>query len=437
MLMPRLIAGENNIDAINPIIAKAQYNKVDEFVADLRHDNPRLAEAMQRSLFGLADSNDLKVLVTEANAIATPKTPKEKVLVGYVEKVIKEHYRDQARQASIIDYLGMRNVTFTGSSFYTFGEVVKRDTDSALKALLSGTGDFNLVGSNDVHQMFGYYQDRHGGRYFADVHEPSKRDASSIAPKKVRVNDPEELRAKREEVTFLRNADTKIPRISTIFTEICAYEYLLTQGSNIVKDKNLASHPHALASLEMVNNTVQSFTEKLALEAARKHKQGEDTKKSARLGTQVESLIAQSFVDFFSELGAVHSTDALVSDRLQKVKNAYKGENFSLANASYTEVISEKAEQSFGLFLEIYQHNLKKYLEVATQPNKKALLEQLDAVKDIMQAVQPAEGTGAIADENARLRAYYRNHSLGNAGVSYTTWVSRADSIHNDGKKSR
>lgn len=427
MLLPRLIAGESNVDALEFRTQKSGYNSIDHFVTDLRRENPRLADAMENFLLGFANTNDLRVIVAEANAIKEPASPKEKVLVDYVEKVIKKHYIDQSRQSSIVDYLEMRNVILTSRPFHSFGEIVKKETDVALRALLGGTGDFSLVGSNDVHEIFADCQARHGEDFFADPHSP--HDSGQMAHKRVHVvTDPDEIEAKHKQVIQTRQADTRIPRVKSIFTEICAYEYLLTQGVNIVKDKRLASTPQALGALSMVDSVTRSFIDKLAIEAARKKRQGGDPKKQPDLGKQVENLIALSFVEFFSELGARHSADNLVQDRLQKVRNAYTGENYSLATTSYTDVVTENAQESFGVFLEIYRNNLEKYLERATRENRKVLLEQLAEVKDLMKDIQP-EGIVLPDSEEARLKAHHRNHSLSNMGANPSTWAARAAGI--------
>ncbi len=431
MLLPRLIAGESNVDALEFRTQKSGYNSIDDFVADLRRGNARLADAMENFLLGFANTNDLRVIIAEANAIAEPTTPKEKVLVGYVEKVIKKHYIDQSRQSSIVDYLEMRNVILTSRPFHSFGEIVKKETDVALQALLGGTGNFSLVGSNDIHEIFADCQARHGEDFFADPHAP--HDSGQMAHKRVHVvTDPDEIEAKHKQVIQARQADTRIPRVKSIFTEICAYEYLLTQGVNIVKDKRLASTPQALGALSMVDAVTRSYIDKLAIEAARKKKQGGDPKKPADLGKQVENLLALSFVEFFSELGARHSADNLVQDRLQKVRNAYTGENYSLATTSYTDVVTENAQESFGVFLEIYRHNLEKHLERATRENKKILLEQLAEVKDLMKDIQP-EGIVMPDSEEARLKAHHRNHSLSNLGANPSTWAARAAGISRSG----
>lgn len=430
MLLPRLIAGEANIDALEFRARREGYAQIDGFVGDLRKDSPRLADAMQNFLLGFANTNDLKVLVAEGNAIANPRTHKERVLVGYVEDVIKEHYSDQARQASIVDLLEMRNVIVTGRSFHSFGEIVKRETDVALQALLSGKGNFSLVGSNDVHQIFGYYRARHGEDYFADLHEREKR-----VVKRAHITDPDEVRTKRKDTGRTRNADTRVPRVSSIFTEICAHEYLLSQKFNIVKDARLSTVPHALGALEMVNTVAQDFMQRLALETARKHKQAGDHKKPAAIGHLVESLIAETFVDFFSELGALHGQDPQITEHVRKLKRAFSGENFSLTNSNYNEVITESAHGSFGLFLDIYHRNLENWLEVASRENRQILLEQLSEVQGMMKDIQPTDKLAMPGSEAARLKAHYRNHSLSNAGANHATWTLRAEAIHKGSKE--
>jgi hypothetical protein len=438
MLLPRLIAGEGNMDAVEIKAQRAGYGNVDEFIGDLRGSNPRLGEAMQRYVFGIANTNDLKVIVSEANAIQEPKEKREKVLVEYVEDIIKERYRDIARQASIMDYLEMRNVIYTGKPFHSFGEIVRYETDAALQALLSGKGDFNLVGSNDVRQIFDYYQDRHGEGIFKSVHEPSgivddRVNTGKATTKRAHIIRSDEIRLKQREV--ISNRHPIIPRVSSIFTEICAHEYLLSQGKNVVKDRSLASSPEYPGVLEMVNSVTEEFVKRLALDAARTRKRGDDKAKPEELGNEIESLIAQTFVDFFSELGAIHSTNPSLKDKRQKVKNAYTGENYAVPLGTFTQVATDDAKEAFPLFLEVYQHNLEKYLEVATRDNRKKILQQLDEVKDLMLHVQPSNQTTMPDSESARMKANYRNHSLSNLGVNPSTWVLRAEALHRGGSK--
>lgn len=438
MLLPRLVAAKTQMSAAESKAKKAGFENVDAFVTDIRKDNPRLADAMENLLLGFPNTNDLRVIIAEANMIEDPKSPKEKALVDFVE-TLKKDYVDQSKQASIIDYLGMRNVLVSSRPFHSSNEIVRLQTEAALQALMAGKDEFSLIGSNDVHEIFADVQARHGDRYFLDPHAP--HDSGKMANKRVQAIDPDEIKAKSEAVSSTRRSDTRIPRLDSfpnnggIFIEICTHEYLLTQAMNIVKDKKLASSPAALGAMEMVNTVTRSFIEKLALESARQRKKAGDPKKPADLGPQIENLIALSFVEFFSELGAHHNMDKEISEKRQEVKAAYFVGNYSLATSTYTDAITENAQQSFGLFLDIYRHNLEKYLERATRENRKAILEQLAEVRDLMQDIQPGNSIVMPGTEESRLRAHYRNHSLSNMGMNPTTWAARAEAIHKGGSK--
>jgi hypothetical protein len=425
MIMPRLVSGENNIEALELRMEKAGFASLDDFVADLRTGNERLADAMENWLLGIANSNDLKVLVVEANGIDAPASPKEALLVACVEDIIKPNYHDYARQASMMDYLEMRNVVATNTPFYSIGEVVKKQTDKALQALLSGEGEMSLVGSNDVHRMFGYYMSRHGDKSLSDPRGRRTNVLKIVDAGQSQTR--EEIADKSSDIVREKPRNAEIPRIGSLFTEVCAYEYLLTQGHNIADQPRIADHPHVLGALDMVNSVTEEFIKRLALQTARGPKRA--------LGLQIENLIAQSFIDFFSVLGAAHGSDPKIKASADKVTRAYRGENFGVANSNYTLVITNNAtsQQAFGLFLNVYQHNLEKYLESATRPNRKALLEQLSAVADIMQDLQPGNIMTPESPE-ARMQAHYRSHMLGNAGVDRHSWVLRSESIRPDGR---
>lgn len=416
MLLPRLLAGEANIDPLQMRIERSSYGTIDDFLKALNRRSTRLNEAMENFLVGLADSNDLTVIISEANAIESPETEVEKIFVRYVESSIKEHFREHARQASIVDVLKMRNVLYTGSPLHSFGEVVKMETDAALQALFAGEGEFSLVGSNDVHQIFGFYLTRHGERGLRDLQDPIKMD-----PKVAKQAHTEGLQKIRDEIIERRHATTQVPRPGAIFTEICAYEYFLAQGENFVKDNSLQNHPQSVESYKMVNTVVQDFVRRLALDKTRKQT-------PQLLSSDIESLIAQTFIDFFSELGGRHLNDPQIQDRANKVKTAYHGGNYSLTSATYGDLITEDAQDSFDLFLQVYKHNLEKYLEVATREKRDSLLEELENVKGMMSHLMPDDIRLPDSDES-RERAHMRNHTLSYVGVNRQTWVTRARAI--------
>ncbi|MBN8669498.1 MAG: hypothetical protein J0L80_02355 [Chitinophagales bacterium] len=425
-LLPRLRAGAININAIEKRTQKAGYAKIDDFINDLKSSNARLAEAMENSLYGIANSNDLQVLLADANRIGEPQTPKETVLVEYVETTVKKYYPDQSKQASIIDHLQARNALYTGHPFHSFSEVVKLETDSALKALFAGEGEFSLVGSNDVHRMFSYYQARHGDKRFIKLLDNVQTlDGHNRDDKATKIMDQTELDILVSDPENRHNKETLIPRVP-IFLEICAYEYLLSQGANIMKDRRLINTPEVLGTYKMINQTTDYFLDKIALRQARNGK---------LLGHQIESLIAQTFVDFYAELGAAHVTDPDIIKHSKNLKSMYTDGNFPQASGQYADDITEKSADSFELFLRVYKHNLEHYLEVATKENKSALLEQLAGVKEMMKDIQIGDDILLPNSEGARLRAHYRNHTLNNTGISHDTWVMRTDAIYKGGRE--
>lgn len=434
MLLPRLVAGETNVMGMEKPLMVAGYKKIDDFIADIDLDNPRLAIAMKNFLTGLADSNDLKIIVAEANIINVPATPRESVLVAYTEKVIKEHYRDQSRQASIMDVLKMRNAIYTGHLFYSFNEVAKKDSDPALRALLGGSGSFMFAGNNDVRQIFDYYQNRHGEVFFVDLMDRNKRQI-----KLVKLIDDPSLKIFVDEASLERNANSLIPRVPSIFLEVCAYEFLLSQGKNIAKDRRLAQCPEALATLRLVNSLTRQIVMDMGIQRFIGH-----TKEDAVEGIELGALIAQSFVDFYSQMGSwideenedlIDSKKGDVKEKLQKLRNAYFGENFSLANTIYYEALEDYIHAQAGVFVQVYKLNLEKYLEVATHQNKSAMLAQLDKIPDekALQWMKPWNEVWSDFlmphTEKALIAARYNNHSLCNAGIDQETWKKRAHSI--------
>lgn len=420
MLLTRLVAGESNIDAL---LLYYGDETPDHFIAALNKMNPRLGEAMENFLYGFADGNDVNLLLAAANGIMQPKTPLETVLVSYVEEVIKPHFNDMSRQASIVDVLQMRNSLYTGHDFHSFGEVVKSGTDHALHALLSGKGDFTLVGNHEIHQLFGYWLTRHGEDNFIDPFNHNNRQ-----PRQVALVSQHELQACNKEIAFKRNENTRLPKASNIFIQLCSWEYLLSQGHNIVTDNRLASHPQALGVMEMVNETVAAFIKKLSLDKAW---QGKDAsgKGLRRIGNLVEGLIADSCVQFFSELGAFHHHEKQIIEKLQMVRNAFAGENFSLPHSLYTKTITNDAIRHWELFLQVYRRNLEHFLRTATRKTQAVLIDQLLQVKDIMPAIQLTNEIDLPNSPQLQLEAYYRNHSLEYVGLNRATWMARSAAI--------
>lgn len=419
MLLPRIMAGESNIDALDARLERHGFTDIDTFIEEAGKKSPRLRIALENQLFGLANSNDLKVLLTEANAIEAPHSPYEGMLVDYVENAIKRHYPDQARQASMMDTLMLRNVVPTRAEGHSFGEIVSLETDAALRALLGGTGNFVLIGSQDIHNIYAYHLSKHSD----DSRLFDPYGSNLVAGKFVQYVANDQIEAKRDQAIRQRGATTRIPRASELFVDICVHEYLLGQGVNTIKDPSLKNAPGALAAFEMVNEVTADFVRKLALNSARK-KMGK-----SGIGRNIEGLIASSFIDFFLILGAQQMGDPKLQESSRKVSTAYTGENYSLASELYKDKLVENAKDNFSLFLDVYQHNLTKYLSHATRENRAAMLNQLDSVKDVMKEVQLTERTVLPGSDAALFDAHYKNHAFSNVGLSYESWAQRAKAI--------
>ena len=104
------------------------------------------------------------------------------------------------------------------------------------------------------------------------------------------------------------------------------------------------------------------------------------------VGERLDNLIAQTFIDFFGELGAQHvelRKVVDVGDELEEAKT--RPELFARIFEKYTRIVGKEANSRFDLFLDIYARNLEKMLEVARDDDRRALLEQIEAVHELTQ----------------------------------------------------
>lgn len=408
MILTRLVAGEANVEALDQFARAARYNTIDELTTEVRATNPRLAQAMEKFAYGFADSGDLEILIAEGNCNKGKRSAVQQLLKDFSEEILKPHWPDLVRQASIVDYLQLRNALYTGHPFHSFGEIVKK-SEPALIALLSGNGDFVLTGNRDVHEHFGHYLCRHGEHTFTDLYDRCNRK-----PKGIMLSPSDDLRNKNREIAAVRSEETIVPRLGNVFIEHCTYEYMLSLGNNIIKNRKLKSHPHVLGATEMINEIVRFIIEELSMKP---------------LGKLVERVVADACIQFFSELGALHRTNLSIQEKIRMLKNSYTGENFSLPHSLYTKMIISDARAQFKLFLKIYQQVLQTYLKTSTVENRLLLLHQLKEVEPVMKSIQPAADMVWPDSEQALLNAYYRSHSLSNVSINRDTWYIRSMAV--------
>ena len=171
---------------------------------------------------------------------------------------------------------------------------------------------------------------------------------------------------------------SNIPQIEDDFLKICTYEYIYPQQKDKIAkgEKVFSDNPQTLATYPVVNSTINHFIRLLSMQSVDHYRE--------HVGERLDNLIAQTFMDFFSGLGERHTKDNDIYNATEELDSTKtKPELFSLAFDDYVATVGADAKQEFSLFIQIYERNLEKMLEVAQVEDRTLLLEQIDAVHEL------------------------------------------------------
>ncbi len=114
----------------------------------------------------------------------------------------------------------------------------------------------------------------------------------------------------------------------------------------------MAGNPEAPAAYVMADEVIHRFIEQLKFSSIEHYR--------TKVGDRLDNLIAQTFMDFFAELGNRHSADPTLGLKRAELKSAAGEDNaYGFAFDSYAKAITKDALSSFDLFLSLYRRNLE------------------------------------------------------------------------------
>lgn len=387
-----------------------------EFFRDLGTGS-RIKEAVEHLCFGYADSNDLAVILATSNTMQGKLTDAQKIVHAFVEEEVKPNIADYCQHASQVDFIYQANLTGIGTPFHQHRKSIRAEHDRATEVLIQDafgvTTDMvasNIVGARDVRNVFGLYLTRHGSA--SHITDEGIQDGMYGKIRQKKSVQPIPSDTMDEYVEMAKAAGgirAKAPDISNVFTRICGYEYYYPIAPNSEGVRNIIEqNADAPATYMMVNKVIHNFIKKLSF-ASIDHYQG-----NVKEGSPVDNLLAQSFMDFFQELGKQHAADPDITQRRADFATDQKAAvAYSARLDRYAKFLTDKATDRFDLFKDIYERNLSKVLEVSTSEKREILEQQLAALETINPELNPKNIIRPDTHE-ARLRAETANHTFGN-----------------------
>jgi len=378
--------GKSNHSQLEELCRENKINSLDSFVGEF---DSRLENALTNFCFGYADSNDLSVIIAEANSIDEFTTdPKEKVLREIVEEYIKPNIAAHYSHASQVDKIYQANLIGLGTDLYEARQMVCRATDESLTALIGYQqstqpalidGKYSARGANDIRRVFEFWLHRHGDRTINDSRINDGETQIKFSPKRISAIPESDQKTFVEIVKQSHTlGQTSMPEISDDFQRLCAYEYFYHQDRNAIAngDKFFTDNPQVLASYPVVNSTVNYFIRSLNMKSLSHFRE--------EVGDRLDNLLAQTTMDFFAELGHQHSSSVKVNQSKSDLLQAKtKPDLFALAFENHIKLLTKEAKNNLPLFLQIYERNLEKMLEVAQVEDRTLLLEQIDVVHEL------------------------------------------------------
>lgn len=336
-----------------------------------------------------------------------------------VEETLKTNISELYEHASKVDVIYQANLTGLGTPFHATRSLVRDAHDVRVGALFndavgvdSQIHSLTTQGAVDVARLYGYYMTRHGETHLSDarIRDGIVTKASRVK-KAVSVIPDDEMQEHVQTAKSARGLRQSAPDISDMFVRICGYDYFYPQAPNSASHSNIMTeNPEAPASYVMVNNVINGFIEKLAIG----NDIGDFRKK---VGPQLDSLIAQTFMDFFNEVGHQHAADPVIGQKRADLKaSARQTGTHGFTFESYSKFITRDALGKFDLFQQIYAANLQKQLESAPKKIAVEIQKQIDALDTDPREVLHAAHAIRPGTEAALRFAYNDNHTLENTG---------------------
>lgn len=413
-----LIAGLNNSQEIDVYCQQQpQVRNIDNFLAAFNkpgEPSARLGEALTNFCYGYANSNDIAVILAEANALKTGTglKPHEEVLKEFVEHTLKPNIASYYSRASKVDLVYQANLIGLGTKLHVEREMVRAATDKAIRSLFKSEFDMSMAGREDMKHQFDYWMHRHGDREMNDTRVAESKEHTRFVPKRIEVLPDDKEKAFVSRVKHLQSIGSeKQPELSDMFLKLCAFEYFYPQDVKIGGKENFFhAHPEAPAAYPMINQVVSAFIEKLSMTSIQDYRE--------KVGERLDNIIAGTFFDFFNELGRQHREHEAISAQRLRVNSSFRAnEVYPPAFDSYVRMITKDASEQLGLFLSLYEKNLAKQLETATEKDAKMLREQIKVVEKIADGKLAPKVIDPGSHE-ARLQARYENHTFENMNRS-------------------
>ncbi|GEM_PF-3790045 len=409
-----LLFGRDTLDVLENKIKTQRINNIDELISRFGVES-RLSQAIERLGFGFANSNDVVVILAESNSLRGELLPHELALKDFVENNLKPHIGEFYAHASKVDYIYQTNLSGLGTVFHMNGKTIRPDDDMK-KALFddafgisSQMQELTSFGALAVRNRFGLHAHDHGGEdWLTDSKVRDGKFTGKRIKKRVSVVSPDEMQEHLHVSIASKGIRQSGPEIDNMLVRICGFNYFnhgkvdYTSRANIMVDNH-----EAPAAYVMTNNVIQGFVERLGFASVDDYQQ--------HVGKNLDSVVTDSFVDFFKELGAMHeANDEMIVRRNNLDAAAKSGNRYGFVMENYAETITHDALSHFGLFLDIYKNNLESKLERVPENERFMLESQLAEIANVAQDLNPEiikPGSRA-----ARIKAANMNHTLEKTG---------------------
>lgn len=406
MLMQRILhSALANCDLLENTSQSYGIQTADELVAAF-HDHPRLSKALQDFIYGHANTADLRLILAESSQWRgrNDLLPHQETLYRFVEKTIKSNiksYFTKASQIDVIETLGLIDfdtmrvtaVTAEGALKDPYNlspeekrirEALDSQTRIAMTSMFAREHGVSHIGDSDIRRLFSYYLHLHGGQelYASELRDGMVLDRN--APKLVSPESRDEMErfGRMVKESYHQGRETQ-PDVGNLFLRVCGYEYFLPQAVRTSGEGNrFADNPEAPVAYGMVNEVIHAFVQRMVKGGLTDGNRDDAiTVFKSQVGEALDNIIAQSFIDFFRELGTAHEEP--FRNQREKLQAAYLHDTYGPRFDNYQEAITNDAVKKYDLFLEIYARNLQAHMEIATEDKLGRIEKELERVQQL------------------------------------------------------
>jgi TPR repeat protein len=371
---------------------EGDFDSLDTMLEQFKAMDEHLYTALNNLCYGHANSKDMEVILQDVHAMkGDDLPPHEKALKRYVERVMKGDIANFMTRASQIDVIedcklidfNTMNVDHSvatadlvkGNAAESAEDQGKRQVENATKLALTCmfSQQFGVthIGQYDVKRVFSFFLHRHGRKQLIADELQDGQVSMEELPKRVTAKSNEQMEGFVERATkraHNRQKEDEIPHIGDLFLRTCGYEYYLPQAViTSGRGNRFADNPESPVAYPMVNEVIQNFIQKLSLKDHATYQQ--------QVGAELDNIIAQSFIDFFRQLGKKHNSE--FAHEREYLRDAYEHEMYKSRFITYQDDITADAVSQFPMFLQVYERNLKKALTVAPEAEAATIEHQI------------------------------------------------------------